>query len=956
MLTSLFALFTFGAYFTGLQQGRSSVRPEIRSSNTSIVQVDRSATTRLQAQVAQDGGSIEAPAVTPEQPAVEEERSDASADKPAPEPEPPTVEEVEVEEPETPVVEDEVELGSEDMSSDLDLPEDLPTNTDEIGGTDGGNEDVPEEPTLEEELTGGEQANQNLQEIADNIYGAGDRADAYLRENLGNGAGTVVSSPVRLVTGLGGLVTQGTGYVAEGAYDYVLAPIGRGATGAWNYFFGDDSNEDSDEDTPAEEPKVEEERSDAPTVENAPEAEASAVERPTVDNTGAEDGSAPAEPAEDGNWFTRGADAVGDFFTETIPGTARDVHNYMDENVYQPTGKVINENIVEPVQDLFNGDSDEKESEVEPPAPSPERPTVDNTGAEDGSAPAEPAEDGITLGGLWNDYVAEPAADAWNAVTGAVDEHVVQPIQDLFNGDSDEKESEVEPPAPAPTTKRPTVDNTGAEDGSAPAEPAEDGITLGGLWNDYVAEPAADAWNAVTGAVDEHVVQPVQDLFNGDSDEKESEGDSPAPAPTTERPTPDNTGAEDGSAPAEPAEEGNWFTRGADAVGDFFTETIPEVAEDAWDATTGAVDEYVVQPVQDLFNGDSDEDTSVEEPTVEEERSDAPTAEPPAPETPTADGQGEQAQSEEPWYKAAWNGFTGLLGFGSDDNISQTPTDDKPAGLNGQEPPVVRTVSPTGAREQAPETPDMTQLTEFLKSKGLSDEDIQTAVSLARGQTPQAPTPTAERPVAETPAPAPEADVSTPTVDNVPEVETPAPAPEADVSTSPADNAPEVEAPAPAPESSAGSLKDNLGALQQGQVPPEMKRYLQSIGLSEDEINRGWRHMHQQMQQQTPEQRQQKFDQGEIIRRRLEAQGLSQSAIAAEIFRFHGGLLDEAKSAEYANLVSNYRLVSSNPLYSFTGKDTSGLSITINGGQDNRRLVYVGPNPVLRNAPRGSNR
>ena len=114
--------------------------------------------------------------------------------------------------------------------------------------------------------------------------------------------------------------------------------------------------------------------------------------------------------------------------------------------------------------------------------------------------------------------------------------------------------------------------------------------------------------------------------------------------------------------------------------------------------------------------------------------------------------------------------------------------------------------------------------------------------------------------------------------------------------------------------------------------------------------------MHQQMQQQTPEQRQQKFDQGEIIRRRLEAQGLSQSAIAAEIFRFHGGLLDEAKSAEYANLVSNYRLVSSNPLYSFTGKDTSGLSITINGGQDNRRLVYVGPNPVLRNAPRGSNR
>ena len=719
MLTSLFALFTFGAYFTGLQQGRSSVRPEIRSSNTPIVQVDRSATTRLQAQVAQDGGSIEAPAVTPEQPAVEEERSDASTDEPAPEPEPPTVEEVEVEEPETPVVEDEVELGPEDMSSDLDLPEDLPTNTDEISGTDDGNEDAPEEPTLEEELTGGEQANQNLQEIADNIYGAGDRVDAYLRENLGNGAGTVVSSPVRLVTGLGGLVTQGTGYVAEGAYDYVLAPIGRGATGAWNYFFGDDSNEDSDEDTPAEEPKVEEERSDAPTVENAPEAEASAVERPM----------------------------------------------------------------------------------------------------------------------------------------------------------------------------------------------------------------------------------------------------------------PDNTGAEDGSAPAEPAEEGNWFTRGADAVGDFFTETIPEVAEDAWDATTGAVDEYVVQPVQDLFNGDSDEDTSVEEPTVEEERSDAPTAEPPAPETPTADGQGEQAQSEEPWYKAAWNGFTGFFGFGSDDNTSQKPTDDKPAGLNGQEPPVLRTVSPTGAREQAPATPDMTQLTEFLKSKGLSDADIQTAVSLARGQTPQAPTPTAERPAPEVetpapaaetaPAPAPEVRDETPTAEApapAPEVsdekpvEEPAPAPEADVSTSPADNAPEVEAPAPAPESSAGSLKDNLGALQQGQVPPEMKRYLQSIGLSEDEINRGWRHMHQQMQQQTPEQRQQKLDQGEIIRRRLEARGLSQSAIAAEVFRFHGGLLDEAKSAEYANLVSNYRLVSSNPLYSFTGKDTSGLSITINGEQDNRRLVYVGPNPVLRNAPRGSNR
>ena len=90
--------------------------------------------------------------------------------------------------------------------------------------------------------------------------------------------------------------------------------------------------------------------------------------------------------------------------------------------------------------------------------------------------------------------------------------------------------------------------------------------------------------------------------------------------------------------------------------------------------------------------------------------------------------------------KKAWNGFTGFLGFGSDDKKVEKPT-----GLSPEDEPIVRTVSPTGARGQAPATPDMTRLSEFLKSKGLSDADIQTAVALARGQEPQVQTSTAEK-------------------------------------------------------------------------------------------------------------------------------------------------------------------------------------------------------------------
>ena len=191
---------------------------------------------------------------------------------------------------------------------------------------------APEQPTV------GEKVNADVQQAAQDVYDAGRQADGYLRENLGDGLGSVLGGVAQTGTGIAGLATQGAGYVAEGAtdatitvsnavesgfnatvdatkdaanttYDNVLKPTGNaiadgfnatvdgissGAKEVGNFFTGLFKSDEK----PAE-------PAPAPAVEQpAVEAPAPAPEQP-----------APAQPTEE-----RGImDKVGDFITKDTP-------------------------------------------------------------------------------------------------------------------------------------------------------------------------------------------------------------------------------------------------------------------------------------------------------------------------------------------------------------------------------------------------------------------------------------------------------------------------------------------------------------------------------------------------------------------------------------------------------------------------------------------------------------
>ena len=152
-------------------------------------------------------------------------------------------------------------------------------------------------------------------------------------------------------------------------------------------------------------------------------------------------------------------------------------------------------------------------------------------------------------------------------------------------------------------------------------------------------------------------------------------------------------------------------------VGVFVTETIPN-------AVGLGSDEKVETKLEEKVTTPADEEKApiVEKKNVEEEKT-------------SAVQEASATKTEEGWWSRTWNSVVDFFGFGSsEENIKNSTTEGKPTGLNSEQPPVVKTVSPTGAREQAPQTPDMSKLTEFLKSKNLSDADIQIAVALARGQ------------------------------------------------------------------------------------------------------------------------------------------------------------------------------------------------------------------------------
>ena len=161
---------------------------------------------------------------------------------------------------------------------------------------------------IEQAPSTGEKVNADVQQAAQDVYDAGRQADGYLRENLGNGLGGVLGGVAQTGTAIGGLATQGAGYVAEGATDAAITVgnavesgfnatvdgISSGAQKVGNFFTGLFKSDEK----PAE-------PAPAPAVEQpAVEAPAPAPEQP-----------APAQPTEE-----RGImDKVGDFITKDTP-------------------------------------------------------------------------------------------------------------------------------------------------------------------------------------------------------------------------------------------------------------------------------------------------------------------------------------------------------------------------------------------------------------------------------------------------------------------------------------------------------------------------------------------------------------------------------------------------------------------------------------------------------------
>ena len=411
----------------------------------------------------------------------------------------------------------------------------------------------------------------------------------------------------------------------------------------------------------------------------------------------------------------------------------------------------VEEDAQEEMENLGLDEENTQDEAVETETPTSESAEVEAPTPEQPTAEVAPAEAEVEEGSWWDRNITQPAEKAWDATTEAVKEYVVQPavkthnvlnenvyqptlkvadeyvvqptvkaadeyvgqpVKKLFSSD---EEIENEPSSTA--EKSPEV-----KEGEVPASSSEKvepsaATDLEEIWgatkdfeNEYIVDP-----------IDEHVVKPAKELFSSD-EEIENE-----PSSTAEK----SPEVKEGEVPASSSEkvepsaatdlEEIWG-----ATKDFENEYIVDpIDEHVVQPVVQAADEYVGQPVKKLF---SSEEKTEEVPEVQKEQSDA-------------------QKTEESWWSRSWNRTKNFFGFAPDNAEVKTPeTDGKPTGLNPEEPSVVKTVSPTGAREQVPQTPDMSKLEGFLRSKGLSDADIQTAVALARGQDISSPVAQADKP------------------------------------------------------------------------------------------------------------------------------------------------------------------------------------------------------------------
>ena len=353
---------------------------------------------------------------------------------------------------------------------------------------------------------------------------------------------------------------------------------------------------------------------------------------------------------------------------------------------------------------------------------------------------------------------AKTPQETQNQVAPQVEEDAQEEMENLGLDEENTQDEAVE--TETPTSESAEVEAPTPEQPTAEVAPAEAEVEEGSWWDRNITQPAEKAWDATTEAVKEYVVQPavkthnvlnenvyqptlkvadeyvvqptvkaadeyvgqpVKKLFSSD-EEIENE-----PSSTAEK----SPEVKEGEVPASSSEkvepsaatdlEEIWG-----ATKDFENEYIVDpIDEHVVQPVVQAADEYVGQPVKKLF---SSEEKTEEVPEVQKEQSDA-------------------QKTEESWWSRSWNRTKNFFGFAPDNAEVKTPeTDGKPTGLNPEEPSVVKTVSPTGAREQVPQTPDMSKLEGFLRSKGLSDADIQTAVALARGQDISSPVAQADKP------------------------------------------------------------------------------------------------------------------------------------------------------------------------------------------------------------------
>ncbi len=301
-------------------------------------------------------------------------------------------------------------------------------------------------PEVAQQRTTGDDVRADVNAAAQDVYQAGRTADNYLRENLGQGAGSVLGGIAQTGTGLAGLATEGSAQVAGAAVDLhntmndnVYQPVAEAAervgqridaaiptreeVGAFVDRLNPFSRAEAAPQTAAAEqqapaPEVTPAQAAPQTAEAAPAPEAQATEQAATPNWFERNIIEPvkdahetlnnniyvpvANAAKDGynyvaDGVAQGYEAVRDAVTpnaEAAPQTAaaeqqapapqvtpaqaapavaeqtqtaqnepnagptwleqgfnatvdavKDAHNYMDGNVYQPTGKVLKETI-----------------------------------------------------------------------------------------------------------------------------------------------------------------------------------------------------------------------------------------------------------------------------------------------------------------------------------------------------------------------------------------------------------------------------------------------------------------------------------------------------------------------------------------------------------------------------------------------------------------------------------